>query len=382
MMKKANLRAAETDGAWIEINLNNLKHNVKTLKSAMPQGCDLMAVVKANAYGHGALQISECINRMGVKAFAVASIDEGIELRRHGITGEILILGFTSPAQTRELHKYKLTQTLIDYDYAVALNGQDYNIKAHVKIDTGMHRLGFESTDTEAIAKAFALRHIEISGIYTHLCVSDSLAAQDIDFTHTQIRRFYSSLDGLKERGIKIPKTHIQSSYGFLNYPELNCDYIRAGVALYGILSSPKNATKLRLDLRPVLSLKSKIILIRQVKCGESVGYGRSFITEKNSRIAIISIGFADGFPRNLSCNNSAVLIGGQRAPVVGKICMDYLAVDITDIDNVCAGDIATLIGKDGNDELCAAAVAENANSITSELLSRMGGRLKIAAKN
>jgi len=379
--KKAKLHTAGKDRAWIEIDFNNLKHNVQTLKNAMPQGCDLMAVVKAEAYGHGAYEVSTAINRIGVKAFAVATIDEGIKLRSYGIRGEILILGFTDPARTKELHKYDLMQTLIDYDYALLLNAQNVKVKTHIKIDTGMHRLGFGSTYHEAIIKAFTLKNIEIHGIYTHLCVADSLADEDVDFTNRQIDRFYQSVEMLKENGIKIPKTHIQSSYGLLNYPELKCDYVRTGVALYGVLSSPHDKTKNQLDLRPVLSLKSQVVLLREIRSGETVGYGRTFIAEKDIRIAIISIGFADGFPRNLSCGNGEVIVGGQRVPVIGQICMDQFAVDVTTIDNVRVGDVATLIGIDGKDELPAAIVADNADSISNELLSRMGGRLKIAAK-
>ena len=370
------------DRAWLEVDLNNLRHNVKVLKKAMPTDCELMAVVKAEAYGHGAFEISTYINRLGVKAFAVATIDEGIELRRYGIVGEILILGFTNPERANELHKYKLIQTLIDYDYTRLLNKQGYKIKAHMKVNTGMHRLGFDAADTKAMIKAFAMKYIEICGIYTHLCVSDSVAAEDIEFTNKQIRCFYTSLDSLKGNGFQIPKTHIQSSYGFLNYPELKCSYVRAGVSLYGVLSSPYDKTNLQLDLRPVLSLKSQIILLRRIERGASVGYGRAFVAEEDSQIAILPIGYADGFPRSLSCENGEVLIRGKRAPIIGRICMDQLAVDVTDLDIVSVGDVVTLIGKDGNDELYAATVANHSDSITNELLSRMGARLKIITKS
>ena len=380
--KYENTTIAGKDRAWIEVDLNNLKHNVSVLKKAMPEGCDLMAVVKAEAYGHGCFDISTYINGLGVKAFAVATIDEAIELRRHGIVGEILVLGFTSPRRAKELHKHKLTQTLIDYDYARLLSKQIYKIRAHIKVDTGMHRLGFDSNDTEAILKAFTMKNIEISGIYTHLCAADSLDEEDISFTKKQIRDFYTVIDRIKENGIHIPKTHIQSSYGFLNYPELKCSYVRAGVSLYGVLSSPYDKTKIQLDTHPVLSLKSQIVLLRQIKSGESVGYGRAYVAERDSYIAIIPIGYADGLPRSLSCRNSEVLIKGQRVPIIGRICMDQLAVDVTDMSSVSVGDVVTLIGKDGEEELYAATMANISDSITNELLSRMGRRLKINIKN
>lgn len=378
--RKSKTYIAAKDRAWIEIDFKNLKHNVRTLKRAMPKGCGLMAVVKAKAYGHGAFEISSYLNRIGVKSFAVATIDEGIELRRYGISGEILILGFTSPARARELRKFNLMQTLIDYDYALLLNNQGYNIKAHIKIDTGMHRLGFSSTDISTISNAFSMKHIDICGIYTHLCVSDSLAEEDVNFTNMQIKRFYELLNTLKENNIKIPKTHIQGSYGLLNYPELKCNYVRTGLALYGSLNSSYYKTKLELDLRPVLSLKSQVVLLRKIERGESVGYGRSFVVDKDSVIAILPVGYADGLPRNLFYGNGEVSICGKRAPIIGLICMDQLAVDVTDIENVAVGDIAVLIGKDGDNELSAAAVADNTNTITNEILSRMGSRLKVVA--
>lgn len=365
------------DRAWVELDFNHLKHNVNELKKAMPEDCDLMAVVKAKAYGHGAFEVATHLNRLGVKAFAVATIDEGIELRRYGIHGEILILGFTSPDRAKELYKYDLIQTLICYNYALQLNKQGYAIKAHIKIDTGMHRLGFDNTDVEAIKKAFTMKQINICGIYTHLSVSDSLAKEDVCFSQLQIQRFYDLLEGLEKEGIEIPKTHIQSSYGLLNYPELKCNYVRAGISLYGALDSSTNKTRLQLDLRPVLSLKSRVVLLRQVKSGDSVGYGRSFVASRDSNIAILSIGYGDGVPRNLSGGNSNVIINGQRAPIIGQICMDQLIVDVTDIDHVSTGNIATLIGKDGNEEILATFVASEAKSIPNELLSRIGSRVK-----
>ncbi len=375
--KKAK-HTADTDRAYLEIDLNNLEHNVKVLKRAMLQKCELMAVVKAEAYGHGLYEIATHLNKIGVKAFAVATIDEGIKLRQYGVLGEILILGYTAPARAKELRKYDLTQTLIDYKYALLLDKQGYDVMTHIKVDTGMHRLGFDAKDIEKISAVFSMKHIKVSGIYTHLCAADSVDEKDIFFTNVQIESFYNLLNQLKEKGITIPKIHIQSSYGLLNYPELKCDYVRVGVSLYGVLSSPNDRTKLHLDLRPVLSLKSRVILLREIKKGESVGYSRSFVANRDSLIASLPVGYADGYPRNLSCGKSYVLINGHQAPVVGKICMDQLAVDVTDIPNVKTGSIATLIGKDGKEEITAPMVAESAESITNELLSRMGHRLNI----
>ncbi len=378
----------KTDRAWLEINLANLEYNVKTLTKAMPPKCRLMAVVKADGYGHGAFKVSAHLNKIGVNAFAVATIDEGIKLRKYGIRGEILILGYTNVCRAAELKKYDLTQTLIDFDYAEALNKQGAAIKSHLKVDTGMHRLGIDSKDVNNIQKIFAMKNLKICGIYTHLCCAESLDPDDIAFTRKQIDAFYSLINPLietwKARGMSIPKIHIQSSYGLLNYPDLVCDYVRAGIALYGVPSSPNVKTKLNLPLRPVLSLKTRIILIRSVCPGESVGYDRAFRAERESRIAILPVGYGDGFPRNLSCQNGKALINGRYAPIIGRICMDQMAVDITDIENASLGDMATLISADEdadwNAGLQAPAVAERSHSISNELLCRLGKRLPIVA--
>ena len=377
-VKPKQMCVSDTDRSWLEVNLDNLKHNASALQAAMPAECKMMAVVKAEGYGHGAIAVSKSLNRIGITAFAVATIDEGIELRQGGIQGEILIMGYTSPMRAKELHKYDLIQTLLDYNYAAVLNNQGYSIKAHIKIDTGMHRLGFDENDVEKVAKVFTARYLKICGIYTHLCVSESLDIADVEFTHSQIAGFNDFLDTLSKQGIKLPKTHIQSSYGLLNYPELEYNYARIGIALYGVLSSGNDRTKLQLDLRPVLSLKTRVVLIREIAEGESVGYDRKFIASRDSLIALLPIGYADGLPRNLSCGNGSVLIHGYRVPIVGRICMDQLTIDITDIPNIDIGDIATIIGKDGQAEIFATEVAENSDSITNELLSRMGDRLKL----
>ncbi len=377
-MPKKTKQNPGTDRAYLQIDLNSLEHNVKVLKEAMSADCELMAVVKAEAYGHGMYEIASHLEKIGVKAFAAATIDEGIMLRRYGIRGEILVLGYTQVFRAKELYKYDLIQTLTDHEYSVLLDEQGYNIKTHIKIDTGMHRLGFDTDEAKNIFSVFRMKNIKVYGIYTHLCVSDSLLDEDVNFTKMQIKSFYKVLHTLEQMHITLPKIHIQSSYGLLNYPELKCDYVRTGIALYGVLSSPDNKTKLHLDLKPVLSLKSKIILIKTVKKGEYVGYGRAFKARKDTKIAIIPIGYADGYPRNLSCGKGYVLINGHFAPIVGKICMDQLTVDITDIPDVKAGTIVTLIGTDGDKEICAAALSDISGSITNEILSRMGRRLDI----
>lgn len=368
------------DRAYLELNMDNLAHNLTVLQNEMPSGCDMMAVVKAEAYGHGANAVAEFLEMRGVGAFAVATIDEGIALRKHGIAGDILILGYTAPHRAPALKKYRLTQTLIDHAYARALSRQGVRVQAHIKIDTGMHRLGFDASDTVGVMDTFSMPNLKITGIFTHLCVADSLADADIAFTRAQIARFDALLDRLKVAGIALPKVHMQSSYGLLNYPELRCDYVRVGIALYGVLSAPQEKTKLAPELKSVLSLKTRVVLMRKITQGESVGYGRAFTAMRDSTVAILPIGYADGYPRALS-GKGEVLIEGKRAPIVGRICMDQLAVDVTDIPEAHIGSVATIIGSDGTQTVSAPTTAQTAETITNELLSRLGKRLGLVIR-
>lgn len=385
MPKKHNLykncspgkTASQMGRAWLQIDLAALEHNVKVIQNSLPKECAVMAIVKANAYGHGDYKIASYLNSLGVYAFGVATIDEGISLRKHGVKGDILILGYTDPERINELYRYNLMQTVIDYDYACLLNRSKKPIQVHLKIDTGMHRIGLNVNEISKIEELFTFSKLDIQGIFTHLSVADSLSKDDILYTKKQISSFYNLINQLKIRGIKIPKIHFQSSYGMLNYPDLHGDYVRIGIALYGSLSSPKDKTLKEIDLHPVLSLKAKIAMLQKVSQGEPVGYGRNFIAKRDSILAVLPIGYADGLPRNLSCENGYALIHGQYAPIVGRICMDQMLVDVTDIPDVKVGDIATLIGKDGENELSAADVAYRSGTIANELLSRLGPRLE-----
>lgn len=361
--------------AWIELNLDNLTHNLNEIKKALPANCQVMAVVKAEAYGHRIFEFSTHLEALGVKSFAVATIDEAILLRRFGINSEILILGYTDVRRAADLKRYNLLQTIIDFDYAKALNQQNIPVKAHLKIDTGMHRLGVNFDDLTHIKDIFSFKNIKILGIYSHFSSSETLAAEDVAFTQLQLNRFYSVLNFLKQNNISLPKTHIQSTYGLLNYPQIECNYVRLGLALYGILSLPDDKTKLQLNLKPVLSFKSKVVLLRDVAKDEAVGYDRAFVTERDTKLAMLPIGYADGLPRNFV---GYVLINGSPAPIVGRICMDQLSVDVTDIPNVAVGDEVEIISLKSESNLLAPQIAKQCGSISNELLSRLGMRLDV----
>lgn len=362
--------------AWIEVNLDNVCHNAKVLQNILPQGCQLMAVVKANAYGHGDAAVSKALNKIGVSAFAVATLSEGINLRKKDIKGDILILGYTHSKDFIYLVRYRLMQTVFDYDYAKNLDNYGKRIKVHLKIDTGMHRLGENYDNIADIEKIFQCKNLMIDGVYTHLSVSDSLNKPDIDFSLSQIENFYNTVDQIKKLGYNPHKLHIQSSYGVLNYPELHCDYARVGISLYGVLSHEEDKTRISVDLQPALSVKARIVMTKNILEGETVSYGRQFTASKNMKIAVVSIGYADGIPRSLSCGNGFVIVGGKRTPILGRVCMDQFMIDITDIPNVNQDDIVTIIGQEGNERVTPEEVAKMAGTITNELLSRLGNRL------
>lgn len=366
----------EIERAWVEIDLCALKGNAAHLRRIMQPGCKLMAVVKADAYGHGAVEVAKTLNLIGVDTFAVATIEEGIALRRHQIAGEILILGYTAPGRAADLQRFRLRQTVVDMAHAEALNAMGIPLEVEIKVDTGMHRLGIDVQNVHEIEKVYEMNCLKICGIYSHLCVSDGTTEEEIDYTKKQISLFNQLIQKLGEKKMKIPCMHLQSSYGLLNYPQLPCDYVRVGIALYGTLSAKTDKVRKEVSLYPVMEIKSRITSVRTLRAGETAGYGRKFLAETDRKIATVSIGYGDGIPRNLSDSHMEVLIQGERVPVVGRICMDQMLVDVTSLQSVSAGDLVTVVGKDGEEEILITELAEKAGTITNELLSRIGCRM------
>ncbi len=393
-------RASPASRAWIEVDTRALAHNVDTLRARLPQGCRLMPAVKAQGYGHGAVLISRELNALGVDAFCVAGIGEAIELREADIRGEILILGYTPPEDFPLLAQYQLIQTVIDYPYACLLSQAEADIHVHIGIDTGMHRLGIRCEEIDDIRAVYDLPHIVIDGLFTHLCASDSPLPEHRAFTEAQVRAFYQVVDYLKEAGCPCPSLHLLASYGLLTLLQgrsglreepsrrfaerriasaelkLATDYVRPGIALYGVMSTEADTGPWKGILKPVLSLKAKVVSVRPLYAGEGAGYGIAFTAEEDMRIAAVSIGYADGLPRELSHGKGSVLIGGHRAPIIGRICMDQTIVDVSGIPRIQPGDTAVIIGTDRGEEITAGQIAEQCGTITNEILSRLGARL------
>lgn len=363
--------------AWIELNREHLRENVRMLESLLSPGQLLMPAVKANAYGHGAVTVAKELQNMGIRSFCVACVTEGVELRKNGVVGEILVLGYTHPMEIPLLRKYDLIQTVVDYAYGRLLDSYGKKVRVHVKIDTGMHRLGERAEKKKEIRRIFRLKNLRVEGLYTHLSADETRDPAERAFTAGQAALLYEVAEYLQQRGISEIKIHLLASYGLLNYPELGGDYVRVGIALYGLLSDRQGAENCKVNLRPVMSVKARIAVVKDLYQGESAGYGFSYRAAEDRKIAVLAIGYADGLPRNLSCGRGRVLIHGVSAPIAGRICMDQTIVDVTGIGGVKAGETATIMGRDGDEEITAYEIAEKAGTITNEIVSRMGARME-----
>ena len=247
----------------------------------------------------------------------------------------------------------------------------------HIGVDTGMHRLGERSENLDGLCAIFEMENLVIDGMFTHLSADDTMGQSEQDFTNAQVEAFYHVVEEVKSRGYQCPRLHLQSSYGVLNYPELSEDYARVGIALYGVLSTAEDTLKWREQLTPVLSLKTRVVTVRDLYAGESAGYSMQYVAKENMRIATLAIGYADGLPRALSKGHGYVLIHGKKASIIGLICMDQAIVDVSGIADVKEGDVAVIIGAEGNEEILASDLADACGTITNEILSRLGQRLE-----
>nr|WP_232242662.1 serine racemase VanT catalytic subunit [Paenibacillus sp. GSMTC-2017] len=376
MLKKTKKPAPAMHRAWTEIKLDHIEHNLNQLKSVIPESTEVMVVVKADGYGHGSVQVSKRLNQAGVRSFAVAEIDEAIVLRKGGIKGDIVILGYTPLNRLSDLRRYNLTQTVIHAEDGERLQSFGKKIKVHIKINTGMNRLGESYSNMERIRSMYEHKNLHVRGTFSHLASASGNQKEDKETTNLQIERFDETINMLRVKGIDPGIVHIQSSYGILNYPELCYGIVRPGIALYGVFSNENDLVAANVDLRPVLSLKARVTMVKSVRADEPVGYDGSYIPIQDSKIATISIGYADGFPRELSQNGGCVLIHGKRVRIVGKICMDQMMVDVTEIANVRQGDVATLIGQDGEETITVGEIAKRVGTITNEVVSALGSRL------
>ena len=375
MMSENSVVPSEVGRAWVEVDLDALGHNVAVTRALLPDDCCIMAIVKTDAYGHGIVRVAHRIRQEGVKAFAVATALEGVILRDSGLDGEILVLGYTPPVEAKLLESNDLLQLVIDGEYAAALNETGHKLRVHIAIDTGLHRLGIESSKFSVIEGVYAYDNLKVEGIATHFASSDGLKKGDFEYTDLQIYKFWSVVDALKVRGYDVGKVHAQASYGICNHPAIRCDYVRAGIMLYGMMSR-KEETLIKPDLKPVLSLRAVVAHVRWINAGASVSYGRTFTTDRPTKIATVGLGYGDGLPRNISGKGAFGIVNGTKVPIIGRVCMDLLMLDVTEVEQVQAGDVATFIGKDGDEEILCEDLAAIADTITNEILCKLSHRL------
>lgn len=337
------------DRSCVEIDLSALRHNFEEIRKITSEGSDIMAVVKADAYGHGAVEVANTLLDAGAAGLCVATIGEAVELREAGIKADMLILGYTDPVKYPDVVKYDVQQAVYNLSDARLLSKeaqkQGKTVKIHIKLDTGMGRLGFiaDGSSTDDILKISKLKGLETYGVFSHFAVSDT---NDDEYTMQQFVKFTSELDELSKKGVTFKKRHICNSAGIMRFPGMHLDMVRAGIILYGLMPPGCPKPKHKPKLIPVMTWYAKVIHTKVVKPGTSVSYGRHFIAEHDTKVATISIGYADGLSRRFS-NGFELMVKGKRAPIIGNVCMDMCMLDTTGIKSeVKERDLVTVFGK------------------------------------
>ena len=362
---------------YAPVSLQAIGHNIGEVRKRLAPGVKLMAVIKADAYGHGACRVGKYLESK-VDYFAVATLEEALELRESGITRPILILSYISPSQYPELVEHNITQTIDSPEQADALEAAaasaGVRAKIHIAVDTGMTRIGFQVTEEEAdrVARIAQLSHLEMEGIFTHFSCADQ---EDKTYCGMQLEKFERMCRYLEERKVKIPIRHICNSAGIMEFDGYRFDMVRSGIVTYGLYPS-EEVQKDRLNLIPAMEWKAHVIHVKDVEAGVSVGYGATYTTSRPvTRIATVSVGYADGYPRALSGKGS-VLIHGKRAPILGRVCMDQMMVDVTEIPDVKVEDVVTLVGRDGNASISMEEIADPAMRFNYEMVCSVGKRV------
>lgn len=373
----------ENQRAWAEVNLNRIEQNIISIRKHVRPETKIMAVVKADAYGHGFLRASKSLIENGADYLAVACIDEAIQLRHNNINVPILILGYTSPDRAVELVNYNIYPTVYDLDFARALSRAAVqigrSIGVHVKIDTGMARIGFlygyglqeDQKTVQSIHQLCQMPGIVVEGIFTHFSKADE---EDPSQTFQQFEKFMDLNDKLRKNGINIKIKHCCNSAATIRFPQMHLDMVRPGLILYGLYPSECCKTG-KVDLKPAMELKTRVIHIKEVGAGVALSYGGSYVTTGKTKIATLPIGYGDGYQRALS-NRAEVLVNGQKAPIIGKICMDQCMIDVTNVNTISVGDLVTVFGEQKGEMMPVERLAELTDTINYEILCMIGKRI------
>ena len=364
------------DRTYAEVNLQAVRHNIEEARKNIKSDTKIMAIVKANAYGHGAVPVSKALISQ-VDAYGVAMIEEALELRDAGINKMILILGYTGEEWYEELVKHCISQTIYTYDMAKKLSdvavSHGKQTPIHIKIDTGMGRIGFAPTEEslDIVEKISHLPGVFIEGIFTHFARADE---KTIEAAKEPFARYMQFVQELEKKGIRIPIRHVSNSASIISFPEANLDMVRSGITTYGLYPS-EDVPKEILKLQPAMSWKSKISFVKPIEPGTSISYGGTFTAEKPMIVATVPVGYADGMKRDLS-GKGRVLVHGQYAQILGRVCMDQFMIDVTDISNVKMGDTVTIFGKDGDKCIPVEEIAELSHSFNYEFVCSISKRV------
>ncbi len=372
MMMKTSLSSGRPTVS--EVDLGALEFNYRQIKKRIPGGVKLLAVVKADAYGHGAIPISLKLEKLGVDYLGVAIPEEGVELRRGGVKTPILVLGGIFGREVDQIFRFRLTPVIFRKDFLKLLSQEaekrKRKVKVHLKVDTGMGRLGVPlSLWPNFLKEVKRLPQIEIEGFLSHF----SMTHEEEPFTREQWRRFEEAVDMAKGMGISCQYLHMANSATITTFPSFSGNLVRPGIMLYG--SYPNPLFQGLISLKPVMTLKTRVHFLKSVPPETRIGYGGTFATQRESLIATLPIGYADGYSRHLS-NQGEVLIHGKRAPVVGNVCMDFIMVDVTDIPRVSVGDEVVLMGRQGREQITPDEIAEKIDSVSYEVLCGIGKRV------
>lgn len=364
---------------WAEINLNSIMHNTKEFKRKLNANTKLLAVVKADAYGHGALEVSKVALKAGVDQLGVATLEEAVYLRKSGIDAPILILGVIFDDEIENLIKYDITATVTNYDFALGISNeakkQNRFAKIHIKLDTGMSRIGYTlgSDYISEIKKISSLPNIYLEGVFSHFSKADE---ENLDYTQFQYENFIEMCKSLEKSGINIPVKHISNTSGILRDKKYHFDMVRLGISLYGHFPSDIfDEMKYDIKLMPAMSLKSRVAFVKDVPENTSIGYNGTHVTTKPTKVATVAIGYADGYSRSLS-NKGYAIVKGKKCNIIGNVCMDQLMLDVTGIDDIKFGDEVILFGNSGNTNINVEDVAALINTNSYEMLCHIGKRV------
>lgn len=372
----------EQKRVWAEIDMDALIHNYEKIRCHLGPETKLCCVIKANAYGHGAVDVALFYEELGADMFAVSNIEEAIQLRHGGVTRPILILGYTPAPCVRELAEHTLTQCVYSYEYGELLSAcaarEGVTLDVHLKLDTGMGRIGFAARElasldraVDEMARVCAMRGIAVKGAFTHFAVADDGEAGEA-FTREQMALFERAIEALENKGIHMECLHCANSAALTDYSQVGFNMVRAGIILYGL--HPSDALRSPLDLRPAMTIKSVISYVKTVRTGESISYGRTFVAREDMKVATVPIGYADGYRRMSAERGAFLLIRGKRCPIVGRVCMDQLMVDVSELATVCVGDEVTVFGR--APALTATELAALNDTIAYEIICAVGVRV------